>query len=124
MGIKVVLKLQLHQEGKVFGEGPCELLRRIEASGSLHQAAAEMKMAYSKAWKMIRMIEKRLGFAVLEREIGGRSGGGSRVTPRAKELMSCYAGFREEVQRAVDRIFPKRFRSFKGPGPREPSHTS
>jgi molybdate transport system regulatory protein len=115
--MKAVLKLWLDQDGKAFGDGPYELLKRIEATGSLHKAAAQMEMAYSKAWKMTRMIEQRLGFMVLEREVGGRLGGGSRITPRAEELMSCYTVFREEAQEAVNRIFQKRFRSFKEPGP-------
>jgi molybdate transport system regulatory protein len=117
--MKAALKLWLDQDGKAFGDGPYELLKRIEATGSLHKAAAQMEMAYSKAWKMTRMIEQRLGFMVLEREVGGRSGGGSRITPRGKELMSCYAKFREEAQEAVNRIFQNRFSSFKEPRPSE-----
>jgi molybdate transport system regulatory protein len=111
--MKATLKLWLDQDGKAFGDGPYELLRRIETTGSLHRAAAQMEMAYSKAWKLIRMVEQKLGFRLLEREVGGRLGGGSRLTQRAKELMSCYALFREEAHEAVNRIFQKRFRSFK-----------
>ena len=119
MGMKAALKLWLDQHGKAFGDGPYELLRRVEKTGSLHKAAAQMEMAYSKAWQLMRTIEKRLGFTILEREVGGRSGGGSRITPRGKELMSCYAMFREEAQEAIIEIFQKRFRSFEEPGPRE-----
>ncbi len=115
--MKASLKIWLDQDGKAFGDGPYELLKKVEETGSLHKAAAQMEMAYSKAWKMTRMVEQRLGFTVLEREVGGRLGGGSRITPRAKELMSCYAVFREEVQEAVNRIFQKRFRPFKHPMP-------
>jgi molybdate transport system regulatory protein len=120
MDIKVVLKVQLDRGGKAFGEGPYELLRRVETTGSLHKAAAQMGMAYSKAWKLIRMIEERLGFGILEREVGGRSGGGSRITPQGKDFMSCYAKLREEAQEAVKRIFKKRFRSFKKSDTRKP----
>jgi len=115
--MKATLKLWLDQDGKAFGDGPYELLKGIETTGSLHRAAAQMEMAYSKAWKLIRMVEQRLGFMLLEREVGGRSGGGSHITPRAKQLMSCYAGFRDEAQEAVNRIFQKRFRPFKHSGP-------
>jgi len=115
--MKAALKIWLDQDGKAFGDGPYELLKKVEETGSLHKAAAQMEMAYSKAWTMTRMVEQRLGFTVLEREVGGRLGGGSRITPRAKELMSCYAVFREEVQEAVNRIFQKRFRPFKHPMP-------
>jgi molybdate transport system regulatory protein len=117
--MKVMLKIWIDQEGKAFGDGPYELLRRVGKTGSLHKAAAQMEMAYSKAWKLLRMIEQRLGFMILEREVGGRSGGGSRITPQGKKLMSCYAKFREEAQEAVIEIFQKQFRSFEKPGPRE-----
>lgn len=119
--MKPAVRIWLDQGGKAFGEGPYELLKRIEAAGSLHKAAAQMEMAYSKAWKIIRTIEQRLGFPVLERRVGGRLGGGSRITPEARELMSCYATFRKEVQETVNRIFQKRFRSFKGTKPPEKS---
>jgi len=112
--MKPAMRLWLDQDGKAFGDGPYELLKRVEATGSLHKAAAQMGMAYSKAWKLIRMIEQRLGFMILEREVGGHSGGGSRITPQGEKLMSCYAKFREEVRGAVFRIFQKRFRSFRG----------
>ncbi len=115
--MKAVCRLWLDRNGKTFGDGPYELLKRIEATGSLHKAAAQMEMAYSKAWKMIRTIEQRLGFPVLERQVGGRLGGGSRITPRAKELMSFYAVFRKEAQEAVKRIFQKRLHSFRNLGP-------
>ncbi len=111
--MKAVLKLWLDQDGKAFGDGPYELLKKVETTGSLHKAAAQMGMAYSKAWKLIRMIEQRLGFRILEREVGGRSGGGSRITPRGKDLMSCYAKLHKEAQEAVNRIFERRFRSFR-----------
>ena len=68
--MKVVLKLRIDHGGKAFGDGPFELLKEIEATGSLHKAAAQMEMAYSKAWKLLRMIEQRLGFMLLEREVG------------------------------------------------------
>jgi molybdate transport system regulatory protein len=111
--MKVVCKLWFDQNGKAFGDGPYELLRGVAETGSLNKTADRMEMAYSKAWKLVRMIEKRLGFAILERKVGGRSGGGSRITPRGRELMCCYAKFREEAQEAVKRIYQKRFRSFE-----------
>jgi molybdate transport system regulatory protein len=115
--MKPVFRLWLDQGGKAFGDGPYELLKRVEATGSLHKAAAQMGMAYSKAWKLTRLIEQRLGFMVLEREVGGRFGGGSRITTRAKMLISCYGVFREEAQEALNRIFQKRFHSFIEPEP-------
>jgi molybdate transport system regulatory protein len=56
-------------------------------------------------------MEQRLGFILLDRKVGGRSGGGSRITPRAKELMQNYGKFRGEAEEAIERIFQKHFSS-------------
>ena len=39
------------------------LLEEVERTGSLQRAARSMNMAYSKAWKMLKVAEKEWGFA-------------------------------------------------------------
>jgi len=112
--MKLSYKIWLDHHGKAFGDGPYELLRRVDETKSLHQAANQMGMAYSKAWRLIRILEQRLGFPLLERKVGGPSGGGSRITPRAKELMNLYGRFRKEVNDALEEIYQKHFGSMKG----------
>jgi len=112
--MKLSYKIWLDHHGKAFGDGPYELLRRVDETKSLHQAANQMGMAYSKAWRLIRILEQRLGFPLLERKVGGPSGGGSRITPKAKELMSLYGRFRKEVNDALEEIYQKHFGSMKG----------
>ncbi len=107
--LKVACKIWLDDEGKAFGEGPYELLRRVEQTNSLHEAAVQMGMSYSKAWKLIQMIETRLGMAVLAKKIGGLSGGGSYVTPQGKEFLKRYERFREEAREAVEEVYQKHF---------------
>jgi len=107
--MKAAFKIWIEQNGKAFGEGPYELLKGVEKTGSLRQVAGQMGMAYSKAWKLIRTIEQRLGFSLLDRKVGGRTGGGSRITLQAKHLMLCYGRFREEAEEAIERIYLKQF---------------
>ena len=114
--MKAAFKLWIDQDGKTFGDGPYELLTNVEKLGSLHKACVQMGMSYSKAWKLIRTIEQRLGFLVLDREVGGRFGGGSKITPQVKQLMTCYARFRDEAKKAVERIYREQFASFGEPG--------
>ena len=111
--MKIAYKVWLHQDGKAFGDGPYELLRRVEKTKSLHRAAREMGMSYSKAWRLIRTLEVRLGFILLERKVGGHSGGGSRVTPEGKELMKRYGLFQKEVKSSLQRIYRTYFGSKK-----------
>ncbi|MGZ8559820.1 MAG: winged helix-turn-helix domain-containing protein, partial [Chitinophagaceae bacterium] len=50
--IKVSIWIECSDEG-FFGPGPLELLERINKTGSISQAAKQMKMSYKKAWEMI-----------------------------------------------------------------------
>jgi molybdate transport system regulatory protein len=107
--MKIAYKVWLDNHGKAFGDGPYELLKRVEETKSLHQAASQMGMAYSKAWRLILTIEKRLGFPLLERKVGGHSGGGSDLTPQAKKLMNQYERFCKDVKTALEKIYQKHF---------------
>jgi len=107
--MKIVYKIWLDNKGKAFGEGPYELLKRVQETNSLHRAAHQMGMSYSKAWQLIRIMEERLGFTLLSRKVGGVSGGGSRVTPEAMHLMKRYGQFERDTGKAIERIYRKHF---------------
>ncbi|MGZ3605814.1 MAG: winged helix-turn-helix domain-containing protein [Thermodesulfobacteriota bacterium] len=107
--MKVGYKVWLDNKGKAFGDGPYELLKRVDETRSLHRAAKEMRMAYSKAWRLIGAMEKRLGFPLIERQVGGLSGGGSLVTIQGKNLLKQYEGFRKDVNASLENIYRKHF---------------
>jgi molybdate transport system regulatory protein len=111
--VKAAYKIWLDNNGKAFGEGPYELLKRVEKTNSLHEAAHQMDMSYSKAWKLIQTMEKRLGFSLLDKKIGGLSGGGSRVSPIAMDLMSRYERFRKDVKETIEEIYQRHFGSIE-----------
>jgi len=107
--MKVSYRVWLDQHGKVFGEGPFRLLKRVGRTASLHQAASDMGMSYSKAWRLIQTLEERLGFKLLDRRIGGQSGGGSNLTPEAEGLVRQYERFRRDVKTAIEKIYLRHF---------------
>lgn len=109
--MKIAYKVWLDNNGKAFGEGPYRLLRRVERTGSLYRAAAQMGMSYSKAWRLMRNLEKRLNFPLLERHTGGASGGGSLITPKARELLGRYEKFHKDVDRVLEKTYKKHFGS-------------
>ena len=111
--LKIGFKVWLDNNGKAFGDGPYELLKQVEVTRSLLQAANQMSMSYSKAWSLIRTIEKRLGIALLERKVGGQSGGGSQITPKGINLMNHYAQFRRDVKKGLEKIYRKHFSLWK-----------
>ena len=111
--MKVAYKVWIDNHGQAFGEGPYELLIRTKKTGSLRQAAYRMGMSYSKAWKQIQIMGKRLGFPLLDKRVGGRSGGGSRVTAEAEDLIKRYTRFRKDVRETLEEIYQKYFGSME-----------
>jgi molybdate transport system regulatory protein len=107
--MNIKYKIWLDSDGKVFGEGPYHLLKLVDKTGSLHQAAMEMKMSYRKAWLTLQATEKRLGYTLIRRRVGGVSGGGSDLTEEARKLMEQYEAFHKEAVAALDRIYRKHF---------------
>lgn len=94
---------------RFFGEGPYRLLLGVGQTGSLRQAAAQMGMAYTKALAILRRAESVLGYPLIERQTGGRGGGGSCLTDNAKELITRYARYKKECNEAAQRIFEECF---------------
>jgi molybdate transport system regulatory protein len=110
MKLKLRYKIWIEKDGeKVFGDGPLDILYRVERTGSLRQAAEEINMSYSLAWNLIKDLEERLGFKLLERKIGGERGGGSEITQGARELMIKFKLFRGEADQSLDSLYKKIF---------------
>ena len=93
------------QGNKFFGEGPARLLRGIEEKGSLRAAALSMEMAYTKALTIIRNAEQTLGFSLLIRSTGGKSGGGSKLTDEGKEWLERYEAYRDACLQANGKLY-------------------
>ena len=111
--MKVVTRITFWDSNgnKFFGEGPARLLRAIEEHGSLRSAAISMDMAYTKALKLLKNAEAALGFPLTTRTSGGKSGGGSLLTPEGKAWLSRYEAYRnacaEKNLQMFRQFFPK-----------------
>jgi molybdate transport system regulatory protein len=108
-------KLWLDYGGRAFGDGPARLLAGVEHSGSLRKAAQELGMSYNKAWRILHAAEERLGFALLDRSVGGSLGGGSHVTPEARDLVARYQAAAAETEEVLESVFLKHFADWKSP---------
>jgi 8-oxo-dGTP diphosphatase len=85
-------KAWLEKKGNfVIGEGYALLLRKIEDTGSINEAAKHMKMSYRHAWGILREISEALGEDVVESSRGGKGGGKSRLTEAGKLILEEYS---------------------------------
>ena len=105
-------KIWLEIDGqKVFGDGPCDILKRIKNSGSLRMAATEISMSYSQAWQLMKNLEEKLGFPLLIKKVGGEFGGGSSLTLEGEKLVKQFEQFRGEADEKLGQLFEKHFSS-------------
>ena len=103
--MKVNAKIWLEHEGQIiFGQGPRELLTRVRKLGSLSKAASSMKMSYSKAWNLINRIETELGYKLLEKRVGGASGGSSTLTAEGEEFIEKFNHVEAELKKTMEKL--------------------
>lgn len=93
-----------------FGEGRAELLRLVDAEGSLLRAVKELGMSYRAAWGYLRELEDAAGFAIVRR-VGSGPSGGMRLTPQGRALVTAFETFRAELAATADRAFAEAFRA-------------
>ncbi|MCE5235702.1 MAG: LysR family transcriptional regulator [Clostridiaceae bacterium] len=94
---------------KCFGPGIAELLRRVDRTSSLRSAAAEMNLAYSKAWRIVKETEAALGFKLLASQTGGVHGGGAALTQEAHDMLARFDRFLKQLRLAADAAFSESF---------------
>lgn len=105
----------------VFGRGRLRILEAVQRLGSIHAAAAELRMSYRAVWGRIKATEERLGRPLLVRQTGGAAGGGSRLTPFAEALIERFLRLHREVAAEADGQFADHFGDRFPPQPRNGS---
>ncbi len=96
--------------GGAFGDGRYHLLREIGRQGSLRKAAERLGISYRKAWGDVRSAERHLGFELITRHRGGRGGGTSVLTERAKELLEAYSKTKAGLEKMAQKQYEKRLK--------------
>lgn len=84
--------------GKVLGRGRVELLERIQASGSIRQAALQMKMSYKQAWDMINHMNENFGYPLVVSHRGGKGGGSAIVTPEGLKAIAHFHALENKLR--------------------------
>jgi molybdate transport system regulatory protein len=103
--MKIDGRFWLTKEGQSFlGAGRIELLERIDKTGSINAAAKEMKMSYKAAWERINGMNLLADQPLIERLTGGKGGGGTKLTPYARELIATFHRFNELHRQFIDRF--------------------
>jgi molybdate transport system regulatory protein len=103
-------KFWIENRGEVvLGSGKAALLLAVDRLGSIQRAADEFGMSYRHAWGVIRKMEQRAGFKIVETKLGGRKGGGARLTPKGRGFVEKTDSLLKDLQAIVEKRFRQKF---------------
>ncbi len=103
---RVTLRVDGDFEGHGFGKGIDMLLSGIDEYGSLNRAAKELGMAYSKAWRVLRLTEEEFGVQLIARN----GAHGSAITPEGRDFLDHYREMVQAADDAAGAVFDKYFK--------------
>lgn len=89
------------KDEKLLGKGRVELLELIDEKGSISQAAKAMGMSYRQAWQMVQEMNERAGRLLVEKKLGGKSGGGAFVTENGRQLIASFKALEKRVAQFI-----------------------
>ena len=107
--MEIKAKFWIENGGEVvLGGGKTALLLAVDRFGSIQRAADEFGMSYRHAWGVIRRIEKRAGFKVVDTKLGGREGGGAQLTPKGKVFINRVDFLLTDLHEVVEKRFKQK----------------
>ena len=106
------------------GAGKIELLEGIARTGSLSQAAREMRMSYRRAWLLLEDMNVSFDHPVAHASVGGRGGGGVVLTPFGSRLVAGYRQLESGLQPLADAHLEDFSRHIKAGKPKRPIQLS
>jgi molybdate transport system regulatory protein len=83
------VRIDIDAGGRI-GPGKIELLETIYRSGSISAAGRAMDMSYKRAWDLVDETNRICRQAAVERQTGGKNGGGAVLTPFGLSLVARY----------------------------------
>lgn len=78
-----------------------ELLERIDSSGSISTAASAMGMSYKAAWQAVEAMNNLSEQPLVERQAGGRHGGGTTLTAYGRRVVGAYRRLEMEREKVL-----------------------
>lgn len=113
--IKLMVKTKTwltNSEGAIlFGKGKTELLECIDKTGSILKAAGVMGLNYKKAWVHLSDLQTNAGEELVIKRQGRSESSGTKLTPRAKELMNNFEILQKDIENYANKRFKELFLS-------------
>jgi len=109
--VEIKAKFWVENRGEVvLGSGKAALLLAVHGNGSIQKAAEEFGMSYRHAWGIIRKMEQRAGFKLINAQAGGGEGKGAQLTARGKDFLEKFTLFEETLREVTTEKFREIFK--------------
>jgi molybdate transport system regulatory protein len=96
-------KIWVETRGPALTDAGADLLEQIEATGSLSEAARRLRFSYRRAWMLADAMNRRWpGGPLVQTAVGGRKGGGARLTPLGQSVLAAYRDLQVQVETLLD----------------------
>ncbi|XIA66550.1 winged helix-turn-helix domain-containing protein [Bradyrhizobium sp. TZ2] len=94
------VRIDLDAERRI-GPGKIALLENIHNCGSISAAGRAMAMSYKRAWDLVDEINRICRQVAVERQTGGKKGGGAMLTPFGLSLVARYRKIERDATSAA-----------------------
>lgn len=111
MDAKIKVWIEDGDRNLLFGDGKTQVLELIEQTGSIKVAAEKVGMNYKKAHNHVKILQENIEEELVIVNKG--SGGGTLLTPKAKELIEAYKTLKDDVNNYAQRRFDELFLNSK-----------
>lgn len=93
----------LTADSPAIGPGRARLIALIDSTGSISAAARAMGMSYRRAWQLVEAINNSFNRPVVTTAVGGKRGGGAKVTAFGREILASYQRMEDKASSAITR---------------------
>lgn len=109
----------LGKSAAAMGPGKAELVERIGRTGSISAAARDMGMSYRRAWQLVESLNETFREPVVTTAIGGRRGGGAKVTPYGERVVAGFRAMERKASAAISADLRRFDARLRRPGKRD-----
>ena len=94
----------LRGSGSAVSRDRIALLAAVADEGSIAGGARAVGLTYKAAWDALQAMTRLFGHPLLDRRVGGRAGGGTRLTPAGAHVIAAFGRLEADLARAARQL--------------------
>jgi molybdate transport system regulatory protein len=97
---RLSIRIDLGPDNRL-GPGKVQLLEMIAEHGSISAAGRALGMSYRRAWLFVEALNIGFGQPLVEAQVGGKAGGGARLSPFGTDVVAHYRAIEQAAETAA-----------------------